>query len=96
MNRCDKCGREVPHDNDAVGFDVCRGGSPLLYLGAVPRHLLPVLDGEEVVCTGSPSRAQYLEGQPRDPRPGSQYDPELEASHREAYTKLLAESQLPR
>ncbi|MFZ2682115.1 MAG: hypothetical protein WAZ14_03420 [Patescibacteria group bacterium] len=51
------------------------------------RHLLPVMDGEEVVCAGSPSRAQYIEGQPRDER-GFIYDSSREVLHRAAYARI--------
>lgn len=58
---------------------------------AQSRHLLPVQEGGRVVCEGSPSRAQYLEGQPRDRRPQYAYDPKLEEPTRTAYTTLLEE-----
>lgn len=50
-------------------------------LNSKPRHLLPI-EG----CVGSPSRAQYLENQPRDPRYPYEYD--QEAAWRDAYDKL--------
>lgn len=89
---CDKCGGEVPLSNNAVALEVCLGASPLLFIGAFPRHLLPVVEGGKVVCAGSPSRAQYLEGQPRDSRPGFVYDESLEGRHREAYAELLKQA----
>ena len=53
-------------------------GKPYLVL-ARPRHFLPTEN-----CQGSPSRAQYIEGQPKDQR-GYQYDEKLESSYRAAY-----------
>ena len=93
---CDKCGYLVDPQNNALLFedhliDVRRERgeemSHLALLGAKSRHLLPVTEGDKVICTGSPSRAQYLEGQPRDPR--YPYRIENEAIYREAYQNLL-------
>ena len=92
-NVCDKCKTAVPDDNNAVTLEAIRSGD-LMYLLAYPRHLLPVVVDGVTVCTGSPSRAQYLEGQPRDTR-GYGYYPELEASTREAYRQLVEESTAP-
>ena len=80
---CDKCGQTVPGNNNAVELSVRIGA--LTDFGALflrPRHLLPIGN-----CEGSPSRAQYLEGQPRDTR-GYVYDHNLEPTIREAYTKM--------
>lgn len=83
---CDKCGKPVDPKNDAVALEMRldslteRERWSLVF--ATPRHLLPTED-----CVGSQSRAQYLEGQPRDTR-GYPYLPELEAEVREAYAKL--------
>lgn len=52
-------------------------------------HILPVKEGERVICVGSPSRAQYLEGQPCDPR--FEYNFFKEGHFRKAY-KCLIES----
>lgn len=81
---CDKCGKTtVPWNNvytllresgDLQGFAV---------LLAPNRHLLPEGD-----CPGSPSRAQYLKGQPHDPR--YPYAQELEDRFRPAYTRMTA------
>ncbi|HEX9008177.1 MAG TPA: hypothetical protein VF837_02875 [Patescibacteria group bacterium] len=87
---CDKCGQPVEPDNDAyllediinVAFPLSRPG-----LSGPHRHLLPV--GQ---CQGSPSRAQYLEGQPRDTRPGMRYYKEYERETRNAYQLLLAKA----
>jgi hypothetical protein len=89
MFKCDKCGREVPKNNDAVELDLLLDVSPLLYINNNPsaRHLLPVKEKGKVVCEGSPSRAQYIKGQPRDTR-GYPYIPNLEPKIREAYEQL--------
>jgi hypothetical protein len=96
MNICDNCGREVSPHNDARIFEVCLQGDPppmfgeALFPGISPRHLLPVvIDGQEV-CGGSPSRAQYLPGQPRDTRPKFSYDSSWEAAYRAAYKLMLS------
>jgi hypothetical protein len=85
---CDKCGTEVPPINDAVNFDLILTGDPLLIF-ATSRHLLPVVEEGVVVCAGSPSRAQYLEGQLRDSRGLFDYDSSLESRFRQVYAKLL-------
>jgi hypothetical protein len=91
---CDKCGQPVCPSNNVTFFDAFRRGSPLLPFVFVSRHLLPVMEDGAVVCEGSPSRAQYLEGQPRDPR--YPYQSDLEGSYRDAYKLLLeAGPQLP-
>lgn len=82
---CDKCGLPVEHGNDAVALDVILGISHG-WGAARPRHLIATEN-----CPGSPSRAQYLEGQPLDPRP--QYplaESEIERV-RGAYAELQAE-----
>jgi len=91
MWTCDKCGKDVDPKNDAVDFDFLRkyghrpdGFSKLNY-GA--RHLLPTAD-----CVGSPSRAQYIDGQKRDTRMEYQYRPGLEKEYRAAYTLLEGDS----
>jgi hypothetical protein len=67
MFTCDKCGRPVGPRNDAVRLQfVLQTGHlphPIDQLVYGARHLLPIGG-----CEGSPSRAQYLEGQPRDTR----------------------------
>jgi hypothetical protein len=83
---CDRCGRPVANSNNVLLFDWAR--NPILSLFAPFRHLLPVIENGEQVCAGSPSRAQYLEGQPRDTRPEYAYDPAQEIPHREAYIRL--------
>lgn len=83
---CDKCGKPVPPENDAtiVQAYLANDGMHILFFGA--RHFLPTED-----CAGSPSRAQYIEGQPRDER-GFEYDPEMEAKWRKAYEQVKADA----
>jgi len=87
---CDKCGREVPDNNNAVRLDMVISGQSVAkltgFLLSQSRHILPVVEGGRVVCPGSPSRAQYLPGQPRDPR--YPYQQDMEAKYREAYAKI--------
>lgn len=84
---CIRCGGEVPPSNDALIIEQIRAGltgTISIWQIVMPPdqsvHLLPV--GK---CLGSPSRAQYIEGQPRDTRPGGSYHPEIEQFWREAY-----------
>jgi hypothetical protein len=84
-NNCDKCGKPVSRDNDAVRIEAIASGNSLLLLLANPRCFLPTED-----CEGSPSRAQYIEGQPRDTR-GYQYNQTLEARYRQALKELIEE-----
>ena len=83
--KCDKCGCEVHPENDATILEAIISGNiaGMLFYGA--RHLLP-----EGSCLGSPSRAQYLPGQPRDTREDYPYNPEYEKIYREAYQKLVS------
>ena len=68
-NMCDKCGKEVPWENDAtVVSSYFQGRAGVIFLYG-SRHFLPTED-----CEGSPSRAQYIEGQPRDPREEYSYE----------------------
>jgi len=90
MNMCDKCQRRVSPDNDCARFDWLLGAA--LAFMSQSRHLLPVVENGVVVCGGSPSRAQYIDGQPRDPRPEWSYMPEREAPYRAAYDQLLADA----
>lgn len=86
MSICDKCGKAVAVTNDATRVWALATGDPLLILLCAPRHFLPEGD-----CPGSPSRAQYIEGQPRDTR-GYPYDQNLEKAVRAAYKELLEEN----
>lgn len=92
---CDKCGLPVPIQNNmtlveaATGLPGCEWAPTLWYA----RHFLPVLDDDgEVICPGSPSRAQYVEGQPRDTR-GYEYDVRLEAIYRRAFATVQGSSE---
>lgn len=88
-NLCDKCGRPVPAANDMVRVMAELPGCEALPAVWYSRHFLPVEEDGEVVCEGSPSRAQYLEGQPRDTR-GFPYIEALEGHYREAWARLQA------
>jgi hypothetical protein len=94
MAACDKCGKDVPLNNDAVALQsLIEYGTmpvPFMVLNYGSRHLLPV-EG----CEGSPSRAQFLEGQPRDARIDI-YTSTLEAVTRAAYQKLLELTTTPK
>jgi hypothetical protein len=81
-NLCDKCRLPVAEDNDAVQIALLCGADPMLKLTAQPRHFLPI-EG----CNGSPSRAQYIDGQPRDTR-GYPYVLDFEPIIRAAYDTL--------
>lgn len=85
---CDKCKGKVALNNDVVALLVLDAGDPIMYGLAVSRHLLPVEDGDTIVCEGSPSRAQYLEGQPRDTRSQYPYRQENETPMRRLYGRL--------
>lgn len=90
-NLCDKCGRPVPPANDMTMLIAASGlpgaeWAPTLWYS---RHLLPVMEDGERVCEGSPSRAQYLEGQPRDTR-GYDYDHTMEEIYRKAWIALCS------
>ncbi len=88
---CPKCGLEVRFDNDGSVFEaILRHGDPLLAITIKPYHLLPVVDKGIVRCTGSPSRAQYVAGQPRDQRPEYAYDPAKQPFYAAAYDGMLA------
>jgi hypothetical protein len=83
---CDKCGKPVPKNNDATVLDTIVQGvrvNDFVLMFATPRHLLPTED-----CPGSPSRAQYLYGQPRDERGSYGYKPEHEDRIRTAFALM--------
>ena len=84
MAICDKCGCEVSPENDATILDAIVSGNAVSIMFNMARHLLP-----EGNCLGSPSRAQYLEGQPLDTR-GYLYNPALEQRYRKAHQKLIS------
>lgn len=54
---------------------------------------MPVFENGIQICEGSPSRAQYIEGQPRDSRAPYAYRPEWEQRYRDAYAKAQADYQ---
>ena len=83
MTTCDKCGKPVDPSNDASILEAIFAGEPAIAVWKVGRHLLPV-EG----CQGSPSRAQYLEGRPRDTR-GYPYISGDESKWRRAYAMMI-------
>lgn len=90
--KCDKCGLEVPYHNDATIVDAKVYGDPSRVLFHLARHFMPVTDENgNAVCEGSPSRAQYIEGQPRDNR-GYPYIKERENAWRSAWAELQSET----
>ncbi len=94
MEICDKCETRVPPHNDALRLDGFRKKAGLdailnMVSGQKTRHLLPVIRKGKVICEGSPSRAQYLPGQPRDTRKKYHYSKCDERDFRQAYKKLL-------
>ena len=84
---CDKCGERVPPHNDIRELEAIRSNNGT-YLLLKARHCLPVVRDGVTVCPGSPSRAQYLGGSPRDARGLYPYDPASEASYRCAWAEL--------
>lgn len=78
---CDKCGKPVPDNNNASVLEIYLGHFSAIF--ATPRHLLPTED-----CEGSPSRAQYLEGQPKDTRAEYPYEKYWEIQVRAAYETM--------
>lgn len=82
---CDKCGYPVEPKNDATLIEAAAFGNTMLALFAGPRHFLPTEH-----CEGSPSRAQYIQGQPLDTR-GYEYQPQDEAAWRDGFAKIQAE-----
>ena len=82
MTQCDKCHQVVPPENDATIIESVAYNNTVLSFFVSTRHFLPV-EG----CEGSPSRAQYIQGQPRDSR-GYKYYPEFEVVWRVAYAKV--------
>lgn len=104
MKRCNKCHEEVTVFDNSVTFDFLLDAKSYI-IKKLPsfiteeeirvhffddrsgRHLLP-----SKTCEGSPSRAQYLENQPRDTRPYPLGRPDYvearEPRYREAYAIL--------
>ena len=86
-NFCDKCGQPVPKNNSLVAFEICL--DDFAAVGAKrDRHFLPIIVDGKVICEGSPSRAQYIKGQPRDTR-GFEYRPESEEPFRLAFAEMI-------
>jgi hypothetical protein len=84
-----KCNQEIDLKNDATILDFYVTGNGFSILACQSRHLLPVIDNQgNITCEGSPSRLQYLEGQPKDIR-GYKYDSTMESKIRIAYQKML-------
>ena len=80
---------EVWDDGNRIDLNeiIRRSVAASLFDARSSRHFLPVFDNDgEKVCAGSPSRAQFIEGQPRDSR-GFGYPRELEGKFRKAYQK---------
>lgn len=76
ISNCDKCNQPVrPEDDTALIGAVAFNDSIL----SRSRHFLST-----EICQGSPSRAQYIDGQPRDKR-GYPYDERYEPLVRAAY-----------
>jgi len=85
---CDKCGKPVHPRNNVYYIDLAAFPNPIVELvvaftGVPGRHFLPV-DG----CEGSPSRAQYIEGQPRDTRGYGYHKEEYEQAYRAGYAAV--------
>ena len=85
LSLCDKCGKKVPPSNDVARFEMIFTSDPAFVL-MPSRHLLPT-EG----CEGSPSRAQYIEGQPRDKRSAYPYQPQFEAAIRAVWSEMQRE-----
>ena len=83
--RCDKCNEEVADSNNVLLLELVMGGDVRVLL-AHSRHLLPHWVDGSVVCPGSPSRAQYLPGRPRDTHYA--YTKANEEATRAAYAKI--------
>lgn len=88
---CDKCGELVSEHNDIRALEAIRQHSEMFWFMKA-RHCLPVVRDGVTVCPGSPSRAQYLEGQPRDDR-GYPYITKDEQAYREAWAQMQKEVQ---
>lgn len=81
---CDKCQKMLMPEDDVLLVASFALAAPDFILMGPHRHLLPTDEG----CEGSPSSAQYLEGQPRDTRKGYKYHQPLEQPMRRAYVLL--------
>ncbi|MHA2264985.1 MAG: hypothetical protein ACXAEN_21540 [Candidatus Thorarchaeota archaeon] len=85
---CDKCGDVVPWENDATIVESYFHGKAGAVFLSLSRHFLPTDK-----CEGSPSRAQYIEGQPRDTR-DYPYNPKHESKWRSAYAQAQAQESI--
>lgn len=91
LDVCSKCGEPVMLENNGALFDLFVHEHPTPFLAVSLTqafHLLPVIKDGRTVCPGSPSRFQYLAGQPRDPRPQIHYRPEREPIKRAAFAQM--------
>jgi hypothetical protein len=103
MITCKRCGKEVPPWNNAEVFDRILSQvrtnirhNYLAHLFQMSVHLLPVIgESGEVACVGSPSRFQYFEGYPRDPRGKYEYCAEVETEYRRALQEFRRLLPLP-
>ena len=78
---CEKCGRLVFPGEDAVLIEAVKNNDMLGLLEPTSLHLFPTKN-----CPGSPSRAQYFDGQPRDSR--HPYDIREKVWWNRAYNKV--------
>lgn len=87
---CYRCRRHLDIKDNAVVIHLLAVGSdPSIPKKPALMHLLPIKTWwGKVVCRGSPSRAQYIEGQKRDTRDGFRYNPTDEPRWRQAYELL--------
>ena len=93
VGQCDKCGGDVHSHENAVELMVRAGfAGPSAILEFQPRHIHPITKDGKVVCTGSPSRAQYLPGAELDDRADYPYDQEHEGPYRTGYEAMLTEA----
>jgi hypothetical protein len=82
----------VAPNNDRTIIEAVVRGSRMVVAANSSRHFLPT-----PTCQGSPSAAQYIEGQPRDQR-GYPYDEAAESKWRAAYQivqRHFREEELP-
>lgn len=88
---CPKCGRSVSLENNGALLDliVQEHPAPLLAMMVTQAfHLLPLVQQGRLLCPGSPSRSQYLPGQPRDTRPHIMYRSERQSVMRAAFAEM--------
>jgi hypothetical protein len=78
---CEKCGELVFPGEDAVLIEAVKNNDMLGLLNPTSKHLFPTEN-----CPGSPSRAQYFDGQPKDSR--YPYNIREKAEWNRAYNKV--------